>query len=90
MAEFLKENVSCNVVKAIKSMYTTVKLCVRYYKTFSQVFNSHIGLKQGDPSSPLLFMLHVNDMLQHINSHYENTPIQIYRKFYLQKQKTFR
>ena len=31
-------------------------------------FYSHIGLKQGDPSSPILFMLFVNDMLQQINS----------------------
>ena len=49
-------------------MYTTVKLCVKYNNTFSQFFNSYIGLKQGDPSSPLLFMLFVNGMLQHINS----------------------
>ena len=49
-------------------MYTTVKLYVKYNNTFSQFSNSHIGLKQGDPSSPLLFMLFVNDVLQHINS----------------------
>ena len=59
---------SSKLVKAIKSMYTTVKLCVKYNNTFSQCFDSYVGLKQGDPSSPLLFMLFVNDMLQHINS----------------------
>ena len=66
--KLLAENVSCKLVKAIKSMYTTVKLCVKYNNTFSQFFDSYVGLKQGDPSSPLLFMLFVNDMLQHINS----------------------
>ena len=66
--KLLTEKVSCKLVKAIRSMYTTVKLCVKYNNTFSQFFNSYIGLKQGDPSSPLLFMLFVNDMLQHINS----------------------
>ena len=66
--KLLKENISSKLVKAIKSMYTTVKLCVKYSNTFSQCFDSYVGLKQGDPSSPLLFMLFVNDMLQHINS----------------------
>ena len=66
--KLIAENVSCKLVTAIKSMYATVKLCVKYNNTFSQFFDSHIGLKQGDPSSPILFMLFVNDMLQQINS----------------------
>ena len=49
-------------------MYTTVKLCIRYKSSFSQFFSSHIGLKQGDPSSPLLFMLFVNDIVNNINA----------------------
>lgn len=35
--KLLVENVSSRLVKAIKSMYNTVKLCVRY-KSFSQFF----------------------------------------------------
>ena len=62
------ENISCKIVKAIKSMYTTVKLCIRYKTSFSQFFTSYIGLKQGDPSSPLLFILFVNDIVNNINS----------------------
>ena len=66
--KLLAENISSKLVTAIKSMYATVKLCVTYNNTFSPFFESYIGLKQGDPSSPLLFMLFVNDMLQHVNS----------------------
>ena len=44
--KLLTENVSCKLIKAIRSMYATVKLCVKYNNTFSHFFNSHIGLKQ--------------------------------------------
>ena len=33
--KLLSEHVSCKLVKAIKSMYSTVKLCIRYKNTFS-------------------------------------------------------
>ena len=68
MAKTLKENVSCKFVKAVKSTYATVKLCIKYKNSFSHFFDSQIGLKQGDPSSPILFMLFVNDMIDSINS----------------------
>ena len=49
-------------------MYATVKLCIKYKNLFSHFFYSLIGLKQGDPSSPILFMLFVNDTIDSINS----------------------
>ena len=66
------ENVSCKVVNAIRSMYLTVKSCVRYKLSYSEFFSSSIGLKQEDPSLPLLFMLFVYDIVDNINSDLEN------------------
>jgi hypothetical protein len=71
MHKLLAENVSCKMVKAIKAMYTVVRSCVRYNFQLSGFFDSNIGLKQGDPSSPLLVMLFVNDVVENINANLE-------------------
>ena len=48
-------------------MYSVVKNCVRYNGRFSEYINSHIGVKQGDASSPMLFMMSINDVIQCVN-----------------------
>ena len=67
--KLLSENVSSKFVNALRSMKTVVKFCVRYQSATSCFFfSSYNGLKQqGDPSSPLLFMLFINDIVQNIN-----------------------
>lgn len=66
------EHVSTKLVHAISSMYAVVKSCIRYRASLSGFLNSHIGLKQGDPSSPLMFMLFINDITQNINSDFDS------------------
>lgn len=66
------ENVSSKFVRAVKSMYTEVKSCIKYKSILSGFFNSHMGLKQGDLSSPLMFMMFINDIVDNINSDLEN------------------
>ena len=69
--KLILENVSSKIVKALKSMYSVVKNCVRYNGQFSEYINSHIGVKQGDPSSPMLFMMFINDIIQCVNDDLE-------------------
>ena len=49
-------------------MYSVVKSCVRHRSAYSRFFHSYIGLKQGDPCSPILFMLFINDIVQDIKA----------------------
>ena len=66
--KLIAENVSSKVTKAIKAMYSTVKSAIKYNRETSNYITSNLGVKQGDPSSSLLFMMFVNDILANINS----------------------
>ena len=66
------EKVSSKFVKAVRSMYNVVRACIKHKSTLSGFFNTFMGLKQGDPSSPLLFMLFINDINNSINANLEN------------------
>ena len=70
--KLLLENVSLKVVNAIKSMYSVVKSCIKYRSSFSDFVDSHAGVKQGDPGSPLMFMMFINDLEKNINSDIDN------------------
>ena len=69
--KLIKEKVSSKLVKALSSMYTVVKSCIRFQSSRSRFFSSHIGLKQGDPSSPLMFMMFINDIAQNMHANFD-------------------
>ena len=54
------------MVQALKAMYSTVKACIRYNQSYSDFIHSNFGVKQGDPSSPMLFMMFINDLNENI------------------------
>ena len=56
------------MVKAIKSIYKCVKSAIKIGDIISEPILSQKGVKQGDPSSSLLFMMFVNDVIENIES----------------------
>ena len=66
-----QENVSTLFINAIQNMYRAVKSSVKYKHDVSQLFDSNIGVKQGDPSSTLLFLFFVNDICTSFNENIE-------------------
>ena len=66
--KLITENVSSKMVLALKAMYKTVKTCIRHNNSYSAFIESKLGVKQGDPSSPMIFMMFINDLNENINN----------------------
>lgn len=58
--------VSSKMVNMLKAIYKSVKSCVKVKGSLSQYFNSYMGVKQGEPLSPLLFIFFINDMANYL------------------------
>ena len=46
----------------MRSMYSEVKLFIRHLGTLANFFCSHVGLLQGEITSPILFSIFLNDI----------------------------
>jgi len=60
-----KSGVSCKMSNILKSLYNSVKACVKLSATAgsSDFFDISLGLKQGKPLSQMLFTLFINACL---------------------------
>ena len=59
------------MLRIVRSMYQSVKSCVKHCNTYSDYFNIAVGLRQGEIISPIMFSLFVEDIemfLQNRNS----------------------
>ena len=66
---------SLKLVNAIKAINDSVKVCVRSMGKVSQCLDILVGVKQGEPLSPLLFIVFLNDLAGEldINIGFDNT-----------------
>ena len=62
--KLIRDGCSIRMIKALQSMYNSVKACVRYNNKCSQFFDINAGVKQDDPLSPVLFIFFINDILE--------------------------
>jgi hypothetical protein len=65
--KLVQEGVSSKLLSAVKAIYNSVRSCVKHNDCMSDFFQSHCGVKQGEPLSPFLFVLFINDMVSNIN-----------------------
>jgi len=66
--KLIQQGVSSKIVKTLQSMYDKVKSCVRVNGSLTEFFDSYMGVKQGEPLSPLLFIFFINDMYTYLQT----------------------
>ena len=65
------QRVSNKMVRALKAMHSIIKACIRYNQSYSDFIDSNFGVKQVDPSSPMLFMMFINDLNENSHNDFE-------------------
>ena len=72
------------MVNIIKCIYNKVQACVKLSSTseLSDFFDVTVGLKQGQPLSPLLFILFINDIAENLDfDSYKDSDLELLSKY---------
>ena len=64
----LQYNIDGKMYKAIKNMYAHTESCIKLNNMMSGWFSINSGVRQGDPISPTLFSLYINELAKDINN----------------------
>lgn len=77
MQELIQRGIGGNMLRAIRNMYQNVPMCARVQGCVSEYFSSTIGVKQGDPLSPLLFGLFIDRIETFLREHASGTGVDV-------------
>ena len=64
--KLIKYGIDGKLLKLLRSMYNSVKSCVRHINSLSDFFSTDIGLFQGEILSPILFSFFLNVIEQYL------------------------
>ena len=60
--KLMNHNINGRILNVVRNMYSTAKSCIMTNGECSNFFDTHIGVRQGENLSPILFSLFLNDM----------------------------
>ena len=73
--KLIRVGVKGRMLRAVKSLYSSVSVCVRINGFTTDWFDVNVGLRQGCPLSPLLFNCFINDLALKIKAVGKGVPI---------------
>ena len=79
--KLIKNGISGNFYKVIKSMYSDVKCSVKINNGYTTPFPIYQGVKQGEILSPALFSLYINDLPNHLSKNPRCQPLKLHDMF---------
>ena len=71
--KLINSGISSKIVTIIKSIYRKITASIKLNSDISSCFDICLGLKQGEPLSPLLFVIFINDVRQQLQNGPEGT-----------------